>query len=306
MKAVVVIGSSNTDMVLRAKKAPLGGETVIGSDFCMIPGGKGANQAVAAAKAGAGVIFISKLGRDIFGDNLLANFKKEGLDTRFVFRDKTEPTGAALITVDDRAQNSIVVAAGANFRLLPSDIKKAAEEIKHAACIVLQQEIPENSVAFAIALGNRYKVPVILNPAPARKLPVSLLKKLYMLDPNESETEFLTGIKVINISTARKAAARLLACGVKHVIITLGKKGVFACGKGFEMLVPAFKVKAVDTTAAGDAFTGGFACALAEKKDFYECVKFGSAAAALAVTKLGAQSSLPARTEIRQFLSRQK
>lgn len=293
-------------MVIRTKKAPVGGETVLGGGFLMVPGGKGANQAVAAVKAGARVIFVSKLGEDIFGDRSLANFKKEGLDTRFVSRDKKEPSGVAIITVDEKAQNSIVVALGANSKLLPPDIKKAETEIKKAACVVLQQEMPEKTVAYVLKLASGYKVPVIFNPAPARKIPVSLFKSVYMLNPNETETKILTGIKPTDTASARKAGAKLMSFGVKHVIITMGKKGVFACGKGFEMQVPAFKVKAVDTTAAGDAFTGGFAAAFAEKKDFYECVKFGSAVAALTVTKMGAQSSLPSRTEIRKFLSKKK
>ena len=306
MKTVVVIGSSNTDMVIRTEKAPVGGETVLGCGFLVVPGGKGANQAVAAARAGARVIFISKLGSDIFGDRALANFKKAGLDTRFVSRDKKEPSGVAIITVDKNAQNSIVVALGANSKLFPGDIKKAKEEIKAAACVVLQQEMPEKTVAYSIELALKLNVPVIFNPAPARKLPGALLKNIYLLNPNETEAEILTGIKITDTASVRRAAAKLKASGVKNVIITMGKKGVFAAGKGFEMRFPAFKVKALDTTAAGDAFTGGFACALAEEKDFCECVKFGSAVAALAVTKMGAQSSLPARTEINQFLSRQK
>ncbi|MFH1074388.1 MAG: ribokinase [Candidatus Firestonebacteria bacterium] len=306
MKKVVVIGSSNTDMAVRTKNIPSGGETVLGKGFLMTQGGKGANQAVAAARAGAKVVFISKLGRDVFGDKALAGFKKEKIVTKYVSRDKNAPSGIALIVIDEHAENSIVVVSGANYRLLPSDIKKAEREIKNAACVVLQQEISEQTAAYSVDLAYKYNVPVILNPAPARKISKTILKKIFLLNPNEKEAEFLTGIKISNIKSARKAAARIKANGVKNVIITLGKRGVFAAGNGFEMRAPAFKVKAVDTTAAGDAFTGGFAFALAKKKEFCECVRFGMAAAALAVTKRGAQSSLPGKRQIARFLSRQK
>ncbi len=302
MKVVVVIGSSNTDMVVSTDKAPLPGETVLGSGFFMAPGGKGANQAVAAARSGAKVIFVTRLGRDVFGKTALANFERDGIDAAYVFIDKSEPSGTALITVDKKAQNSIVVAPGANRKLSPSDIKRAEAAIKNAACVVLQQEMPEETVEFAVSLAHAYKVPVILNPAPARKINKAVLKKVYLLNPNETEAFFLSGIKIAGKSSAKAAAAKLLRFGPENVIITLGSKGVFAAGKGFEMFVPAFKVKAVDTTAAGDTFTGGFAAALAAGKDFYDSVRFGSAAAALCVTKKGAQSSIPFLAETVRFL----
>ena len=306
MGKVVVIGSSNTDMVVSTDKAPLPGETVLGSGFFMAPGGKGANQAVAAARSGAKVVFVTRLGRDDFGKNSLAGYKRDGLDITYVSFDKEEPSGTALIAVDKKAQNSIVVAPGANWKLSPSDIKRAEAAIKNAACIVLQQEIPEETVECAIDLACAHKVPVILNPAPARKIKKVILKKVYLLNPNETEAQFLTGVKITGERSAKSAATKLLGLGPENVIISLGSRGVFAAGRGFEMLVPAFKVKAVDTTAAGDTFTGGFAAAFASGSDFYECVRFGSAAAALCVTKKGAQSSIPYRKEVEQFLNHRK
>ena len=306
MGKVVVIGSSNTDLVVRADKAPAPGETVLGSGFFMAPGGKGANQAVAAARAGAKVVFITKLGKDMFGKTALANFKRDRLDAAYVDFDKGEPSGTALITVDKKAQNSIVVAPGANWKLSPSDIKRAESAIKSAACVVLQQEIPEETVECAISLAFAHKVPVILNPAPARKINKAVIKKVYLLNPNETEAQFLTGVKITSEKSAKAAAKKLLRLGAANVIITLGSRGVFAAGRGFEMPVPAFKVKAIDTTAAGDTFTGGFAAAFVSGKDFYECVRFASAAAALCVTKKGAQSSVPYRKEVEQFLNHRK
>lgn len=306
MKHVVVIGSSNTDLVAKTKKAPVGGETVLGDGFLMTQGGKGANQAVAAARAGAKVVFVAKLGKDVFGDKALSGFKKEKIVTKYITRDKTAPSGIGLIVTDENAENSIVVASGANYKLFPSDIKKAKKEIKDAACVVLQLETPEKTVAYSVNLAYKYNVPVILNPAPARKISKEILKKIFLLNPNEKEAELLSGVKITDLKSVRKAAAKLKAKGVKNVIITLGKRGVFAAGSGFEMMVPAFKVKAIDTTAAGDAFTGGFAFAFANKKDFYECITFGMATAALTVTKRGAQASLPNKSQIAKFLSRQK
>jgi ribokinase len=306
MRNVIVIGSANTDMVVKTKNIPSGGETVLGGDFLMAQGGKGANQAVAAARAGASVVFIARLGRDVFGEQAVAAYKRENIDVSFIKRDEKAPSGVALIVTDRSAENSIVVAGGANYRLLPADIKKAEKEIKNAACVVLQQEIPEKTVEYSVNLAYRYKVPVILNPAPARKIPGTILKKVFLLNPNETEAGILTGINVTGATSVRKAAAILKAKGVKNVIITLGKSGVYAAGDGFEITVPAFKVKAVDTTAAGDAFTGGFAFAFANRKDFSDCIRFGMATAALAVTKRGAQPSLPTKSEIARFLSRQK
>jgi len=299
---ILVIGSSNTDMVVRVPRIPKPGETVLGGEFTMVPGGKGANQAVAAARAGGRVTFVARVGDDVFGERAVANFQAEGIDTRFVFRTPGAPSGIALINVGERGENSISVASGANALLSAGDIEKAEEAFAEADIVLLQLETPMETVWAAAKKARARGVPVILNPAPARPLDDDLLRLIAVLTPNEHEAEFLTGIPVQDESGARKAAARLRERGVVNVVITLGERGAYASSQEFGGLVPAFKVDPVDTTAAGDVFNGALAVALAEKEPLKDALRFASAAAALSVTKPGAQSSAPNRAEILRCL----
>jgi ribokinase len=303
MKNILVVGSSNTDMVIRVSRIPRPGETVLGGEFTMAPGGKGANQAVAAARAGGHVTFVARVGKDVFGERALANFQADGIDTRFVFHTPDSPSGIALINVDGKGENSISVASGANACLSAGDIEKADEAFAAADIVLLQLETQIEAVRAAAKKAWDRGVPVILNPAPARPLGDGLLSLVTVLTPNELEAEFLTGIPVRDHSGAREAAVRLRGRGVVSIVITLGERGAFASSPEFEGLVPAFKVEAVDTTAAGDVFNGALAVALAEKVSMEHALRFASAAAALSVTRPGAQPSAPVRSEIEGFLS---
>lgn len=295
---ITVIGSSNTDMVIQLDRIPRPGETVLGGEFTTAAGGKGANQAVAAARAGGDVTFVARLGRDVFGDQALAGFARDGIRTDFVFRDPRSPSGVALIFVAKDGENCIAVAGGANQRLSPADVQRAKAAILKAQAVVLQLETPLETIEAAARIAARAKVPVLLNPAPARPLPSRLLALVSILTPNETEAEQLTGVAVTNDASARLAAAKLLAKGVQTIIITLGSRGAFVATRDRQTLVPGFKVKAVDTTAAGDVFNGALAVALAEDQPLIEAVRFANAAAAISVTRLGAQPSAPRRREI--------
>jgi ribokinase len=302
MKNILVVGSSNTDMVIRVPRIPKPGETVLGGEFTMAPGGKGANQAVAAARAGGHVTFVARVGDDVFGERALANFQADGIDTRFVFRTPGAPSGIALINVDGRGENSISVASGANALLSVADVEAAGPAFISADILLVQLESPLAVVEAAVRKAAEAGVPVVLNPAPAQPLGDALLSLVAVLTPNEHEAEFLTGIPVRDESGAREAAVRLRARGVVSVVITRGERGVYAASAEFEGLVPAFKVEAVDTTGAGDVFNGALAVALAEKTPLPEALRFAAAAAALSVTRPGAQPSAPTRAEIGAFL----
>jgi len=300
----VVVGSSNTDMIVRLARLPRPGETLIGGEFLTAAGGKGANQAVGAARAGGRVTLIARVGRDVFGDQALAGLRRERIDVRHVVRDRSAPSGVALIFVAKDGENSIAVASGANAELSPADIRKSAGVIRAAAMLVMQLETPAATVRAAAEVAASAGVRVILNPAPARALPDALLKRISILTPNETEAETLTGIKVTGPSAAAKACASLRARGVRTVIVTLGSRGAFLADVDGQRLVPGFKVKAVDTTAAGDIFNGALAVALAEGQALQAAVRFANAAAALSVTRLGAQPSAPKRREVDMFLQR--
>ena len=299
--SIVVIGSSNTDMVIKADHLPLPGETVLGGTFLLNPGGNGANQAVAAARLDGRVCFITKTGNDAFGKENIALFQQEGIDTGYAMVDELLPSGVALITVDKKGENCIVVASGANASLLPADLLPAREKIVSASVLVLQLEIPLEAVEHAAALAAGAGVRVILNPAPARALPDSLLQHISILTPNETEAELLTGIAIHDISSAEQAAKLLQQKGVATVLVTLGDKGALLVTADTVTHIPSFKVQAVDTTAAGDVFNGALAVAVAQNVPLPDAVLFATKAAAISVTRMGAQSSAPYLKEVTAF-----
>ena len=296
-KNILVIGSSNTDMTVKTKALPRPGETVLGGVFTMGAGGKGANQAVAARRLGGDVKFICKVGRDIFGDNSLAHYEKEGLDTSGVLRSDL-PSGVALISVDEKAENCIVVASGANNDLLEADIDASAEAIRSCGILLLQLETPVPSVLKAAKLAHEAGATVVLNPAPACPLPEELFSYIDLFIPNETELSTFSGLPVCDEESAAKAAAAMRAKGVGKLIVTMGSKGSLICDGGEPGFVPARKVKAVDTTAAGDTFCGALCVALSEGKALKEAAEFATAASALTVQKMGAQDSIPFRKDI--------
>lgn len=301
--SVVVVGSSNTDMILKLQRIPRPGETILGGRFATAAGGKGANQAVAAARAGGHVTFVARVGQDVFGDEALEGFRNDGIQADYVVRDAAAPSGVALIFVSEDGENSIGVAPGANGHLAPEDVKRAAPAFDGASIVLMQLEIPLETVRAAADLAGRRRVPVILNPAPAQPLPDELLRQVSILTPNQSEAELLTGIPVDGERAAAEAAQRLRDRGVKTVVVTLGAHGALVASDEATQRVPGFAVEPVDTTAAGDVFNGVLAVALAEGQPLVEAVRFASAAAAISVTKLGAQPSAPMRDAIQQFLT---
>ena len=304
--SILVVGSSNTDMIIKVGHIPRPGETILGGEFASAAGGKGANQAVGAARAGGAVTFIARVGQDMFGDKAVAGFIADGINVDYVVRDPTCPSGVALIFVGQNGENTIAVASGANAKLTPADLKKATSAFSQSSVVVLQLETPLKTVEAAAKLAATAGARVILNPAPARSLPDDLLRRVYLLTPNESEAEMLTGMTVNSEAAAAKAADALLARGVQHVIITLGARGAFVAGRQDRGLVKGYKVKPVDTTGAGDVFNGTLAVALAEGKSLLDAARFASAAAAISVTRLGAQTSAPTRGEIDQLLATDK
>lgn len=298
---IAVIGSANMDMVVKSARIPALGETVLGGDFLMTPGGKGANQAVAAAKLKTEVHFICNLGDDVFGTELLGNFRDLGMAVEHVRQVESVPTGVALIMVDEAGTNIIVVAPGSNGMLAEKDVDAAAEAIAASKVLVAQLEIPLATVEHAAAVAHKHGVVFILDPAPAQALSDELLGKVDILKPNETEAEILTGTKVVDEASAKLAAGQLLDRGVKCVIITMSGAGfLLARAEGTEF-IPGMQVKAVDTTAAGDAFTGALAAGLAAGKDVREAALFANKVAALSVTKMGAQSSMPMLAEVESF-----
>lgn len=301
-KSIVVVGSSNIDLVAKAPRIPVTGETLTGTDFFMVPGGKGANQAVAAAKLGAEVIFVARLGKDVFGGKSLENFETVGINTKHIVQLEGVPSGIAIIAIDDNGKNIIIVVPGANGKLMPADIDKAKSDIQKAAVVLCQLEIPLETVEHTARLAHKNKVPFILDPAPARPLSDELLSMVDILKPNETEAQTLTGIKVTDADSAGKAADALIARGVKTVIVTLGEKGFLLCDRSGKKFVANKKVKAVDSTAAGDAFTGAVAYGLSRGKTITDAAEYANAVAAISVTRLGAQSSMPTKEEVDAFL----
>lgn len=300
---IVVVGSSNTDMVVKSRRIPAPGETVTGGTFVLAPGGKGANQAVAAARIGAEVTFVARLGADGFGDQAIAGYERDGILTDLIVRDPSNHTGVALILVDDKGENSISVASGANHALSPADIDHAAGRIREANVLVLQLETPIETVTRAAEIAAAAGVIVILDPAPApdASLPGTLLRHVSCIKPNETEAERLTGLPVRDEPSARAAAAKLLTMGPRYAIITLGAKGALVADSNGMTLVPTTQIDAIDSTAAGDAFTGALACGLGSGLPMPEAVRLASLAGALSATRMGAQPSLPTRAELESF-----
>ena len=299
-KRILVIGSSNTDMTIKSDNLPLQGQTILGGRFVMGPGGKGANQAVAAKRLGGNVEFICKVGHDIFGKNAADGYKKEGIDISHILY-STEPSGVALILVDKTGENVISVAPGANGDLSVEDIESIANVIKEADYLILQLEIPTDAVIRAAKIAHEAGVYVILNPAPACKLPNELFQYISLITPNQTETELMTGVKLINEQSFITAVENFNRMGVKDVIITLGSKGSLVCYDGKNEFVPAIKVDAVDATAAGDTFCGAVCVALSQGKNLKEAAVFATKAASLTVQKMGAQDSIPSITDINMF-----
>lgn len=297
-KKIVVVGSSNTDMVVRCQRMPRPGETVLGGEFMMNPGGKGANQAVAVARLGGDVAFIGKVGDDVFGRQTREQLADEGIDVSHLGTAEHCASGVALINVDAEGENSISVASGANAMLLPSDIDKAEELIAGAEILLMQLEVPVATVTHAARIAKKNGVKVVLNPAPAptTPLPAELLENVDILIPNRTELELISGMPCSASVTA--AVERMGALGVPTLVITLGSAGAMICRGGESTLVPSFKVMAVDTTAAGDTFCGGLCVALSEGKNIDEAVLFGNLAASLTVTRAGAQQAIPTRAEV--------
>ena len=305
---ITIVGSVNMDLVFRTPRMPEPGETIQGHEFLQIPGGKGGNQAVAAARAGAQVRLIGRVGADALGAQLLASLQADGVNTAAVAALPGMATGVAGILVDEDGQNSIVLASGANAALSVADIEAEAEHITSAQFLVCQLETPLASVERAIALAHEAGVSVIFNPTPMQELSDGLLAKVAYLVVNEVEAAQLSGLGVHDLASARQAAQLLLARGVQCVLLTLGAQGVLLAREDHLELLPAFEVQAVDTTAAGDTFVGSLAVALAEQRnagtatDVAAACRRAQAAAALSVTKIGAQSSIPQRAEVDAFL----
>lgn len=295
---IIVVGSSNTDMVIKTAHLPLPGETILGGTFFMNAGGKGANQAVAAARLKGNIAFIAKVGNDMFGQQARELFQKEGIDVSGVVTDELHPSGVALITVDEKGENCIAVASGANANLLKEDIQFFEQQIQQAAIVLMQLETPLETIEHVAKVASSAGVSVILNPAPAARLSNDLLGNIAIITPNQTEAEMLTGIAVADMSSAEKAAIILCEKGIETVIITMGAKGAFLYSDGKGELIASEKVTAVDATAAGDVFNGALAVALSENMKIKDAVVFACKAAAISVTRLGAQSSAPYRNEI--------
>ncbi len=306
MKKIVVVGSSNTDLIIKVPEIPRPGETLLGGEFMTFPGGKGANQAVAAARAGGDVVFIAAVGDDPYGEEALKGYRLDKINTENIKICKGVPSGIAMITISEKGENAITVASGANALLSPADLEELNEVFYEADYMLIQLETPLETVQKAVELCNKLKTRVILNPAPAAELSDKILEKVGIITPNETEAESLTGVIVSDELSAAEAADVLHDFGIETVIITLGASGAYLSDRATSTrsMVPGFSVQAVDTTAAGDVFNGQLAVSLAEGRELERAIVEAHAAAALSVQKLGAQSSIPRREETNYFLNR--
>ncbi len=301
---ITVLGSFIVDLAGRAPRLPVPGETVLGKFFKIGPGGKGANQATAAAKLGADVVMITKLGKDEFANIALDNFRNQKIHDKYVYEDKDYPTGTALIMVDEKTgQNMIIVIIGANEYLTIEEVERAEEDIASSKVFLTQFEINHDAMVRGIEIAKRHNVKVILNPAPAREISDDLLSKVDILTPNETEAQALSGIPVKSVDDAAKAGKFFLEKGIKDVIVTCGEKGVVVVNKDLVKHIPALKVDPVETTGAGDAFNGALATAIAEGKDIVKAAEFANYAAALSVTRLGTSIAMPYRHEVEEFIA---
>jgi ribokinase len=297
-KRIIVIGSSNTDMVIQSDKLPLPGETVLGGDLIMNAGGKGANQAVAAAKLGGNVTFIAKVGDDQFGNSAIREFEEVGIDSRYVVKDPERPSGVALIMVDQNGENCISAALGANQSLNAQDIDRAESIFKESSYILVQLEVPLSTIEYASSKAKALDIPVVLNPAPAQPLTNDLYRNVHIITPNETETELLTGIQLDNEEQLKLAGQYFRNKGVSIVIITLGSRGAYVLSEEVDEIIPGFSAEVKDTTAAGDTFNGALVVALSEGKSIQTAVQFANKAASVSVTRMGAQQSIPLRNEL--------
>ena len=306
MKKIVVVGSSNTDLIIKVPEIPRPGETLLGGEFMTFPGGKGANQAVAAARAGGDVVFIAAVGDDPYGEEALKGYRLDQINTENIKICKGVPSGIAMITISEKGENAITVASGANALLSPADLEELDEVFHEADYMLIQLETPLETVQKAVELCNKLNTRVILNPAPAAELSDKILEKVSIITPNETEAESLTGVIVSDELSAAEAAEVLHGFGIETVIITLGASGAYLSDRATSTrsMVPGFSVQAVDTTAAGDVFNGQLAVSLAEGRELERAIVEAHAAAALSVQKLGAQSSIPRREETNYFLNR--
>lgn len=297
MAKVLVVGSINMDLVVRVPHSPKPGETVLGGDFETFPGGKGANQAVAAARMGGEVTMVGRVGSDNFGDTLIQGLIENNIKTSYVIKDSETPTGIAMIAVAANGENLIVVASGANYKVSEADVANARDIMRDMDLLLIQLECPLETVTAAIDLANAYDIPVVLNPAPAQPLSQALLANVDVLTPNETELKMLAGVENVN-----EAIQKVLSWGTKNLVVTLGANGARVVTKDMDRHLPAYEITAVDTTAAGDAFNGALAVAFAEGKPLLEAVDYGMAAGALAATHRGAQPSLPTRDAVENLI----
>ncbi|MBG0771840.1 MAG: ribokinase [Anaerolineaceae bacterium] len=297
MAKVLVVGSINMDLVVRVPHSPRPGETVLGGDFETFPGGKGANQAVAASRMGGEVTMVGRVGSDNFGDTLIQGLVEDNIRTTYVIKDTGTPTGIAMIAVAANGENMIVVASGANYKVSEEDVTNARDIMRDTDLLLLQLECPMEAVAAAIDLAKAYDIPVVLNPAPAQPLSQALLANVDILTPNETELMMLAGEDTVD-----KAVKKVLSWGTKNLVVTLGANGARVITEGVDRHIPAHEITAVDTTAAGDAFNGALAVAYAEGKSLLDAVDYGMAAGALAATRRGAQPSLPTRDAVENLI----
>ena len=303
---IAVVGSFMMDLVVQCNRLPLEGQTIVGQDFNTFVGGKGSNQAIAAARLGANVSMIGRVGTDNFGDELLKNLSAEGVDSQFVVKDTEMGTGVAMITVDANGDNTIVAVPKANMSLNPDNIDQAESAIAVADILLLQLEVSLLAVQRAAEIAKANGVPVLLNPAPARRIPMELMSLVDILVPNETETEFLTGFRLTDMESIKSAAKHLLEESVPTVVLTLGDQGALLATAEDIQLVPSYSVKAVDATAAGDAFCGTLAVSVARGDSWESAVNFANAAGALTVTKLGAAPSIPTREQVIELIERNR
>lgn len=299
-KKIVILGSCNTDLVIKVRHFPLPGETIIGSDFMTNQGGKGANQAVSVARMGGQALFIAKVGNDSFGKNSIAAMNEEGIDTRFCFVTDKAPTGVAMIDVDDKGENCIIVASGANALLSIEDVELARKEIESASILLMQLETPIPTLMYAAEMAHEAGVTVVLNPAPFPKdaLPKEFLKNVDIITPNETEAGAMSGVHVSDETSALQAIEAIQKLGVSKVVITAGSVGAYTVVNGKAVCFPTYKTKVVDTTAAGDTFCGALCVSLSEEKDITSSIAFANKAASISVTRMGAWRSIPHREEL--------